>query len=172
MPNISPVPGRTVVARTSSFYTKYIVCTWWVNVDHFRAAVQFWGQSSQILSRLSPKRDCGSKRTKAATTCPAVLWVWITEMVIAYCCRVYAPGAFLAGAILTVLVLVLCAINIIVIIRLAIRQCAARASTLINQNTPEKRFVYNTGNLCTKSIYLLCLLPLFMCYDVGLCFTK
>ena len=27
----------------------------------FRTAVPFWGQTSQILSSLSPKRDCGSK---------------------------------------------------------------------------------------------------------------
>ena len=33
-------------------------------VNPFRTAVPFWGQPSQILSTLSPKRDCGSKRVK------------------------------------------------------------------------------------------------------------
>ena len=28
----------------------------------FRTAVPFWGQTTQILSNLSPKRDCGTKR--------------------------------------------------------------------------------------------------------------
>ena len=31
-------------------------------VNPFRTAVPFWGQTSQISSSLSPKRDCGSKR--------------------------------------------------------------------------------------------------------------
>ena len=29
-----------------------------------RTAVPLWGQSTQIISTLSPKRDCGSKRVK------------------------------------------------------------------------------------------------------------
>ena len=29
--------------------------------DPFRAAVPFWGQTTNSLSSLSPKRDCGSK---------------------------------------------------------------------------------------------------------------
>ena len=33
-------------------------------VNPFRTAVSFWGQSTQISSRLSPNRDCGSKRVK------------------------------------------------------------------------------------------------------------
>ena len=32
------------------------------NVNPFRTAVSFWGQSTQISSTLSPHRDCGSKR--------------------------------------------------------------------------------------------------------------
>ena len=30
----------------------------------FRTAVPFWGQTSQISSKLSPKRDCSAKRVK------------------------------------------------------------------------------------------------------------
>ena len=31
------------------------------DVNPFRTAVPFWGQTTQCLSSLSPKRDCGSK---------------------------------------------------------------------------------------------------------------
>ena len=31
-------------------------------VNPFRTAVPFWGQTTLILSKLSPKRDCGPKR--------------------------------------------------------------------------------------------------------------
>ena len=31
-------------------------------LNPFRTAVPFWGQTTQILSSLPPKRDCGSKR--------------------------------------------------------------------------------------------------------------
>ena len=31
----------------------------------FRTAVSFWGQTSQVPSTLSPKRDCGSKRVNS-----------------------------------------------------------------------------------------------------------
>ena len=33
---------------------------------NFRTAVPFWGQATQMLSSLSPKRDCGSKRVDTA----------------------------------------------------------------------------------------------------------
>ena len=33
-------------------------------INPFRTAVPFWGQSSQFISSLSPKRDCGPKRVK------------------------------------------------------------------------------------------------------------
>ena len=33
-------------------------------INPFRTAVPFWGQTSQISSSLSPKRDCGPKRVK------------------------------------------------------------------------------------------------------------
>ena len=33
-------------------------------VSPFRTAVRFWVQTTQISSRLSPKRDCGSKGVK------------------------------------------------------------------------------------------------------------
>ena len=35
-------------------------------VNPFRTAVPFWGQSTQISSRLPQKRDCGSERVKAS----------------------------------------------------------------------------------------------------------
>ena len=31
-------------------------------LNHFRTAVPLWGQTTQILSNLSPERDCGPKR--------------------------------------------------------------------------------------------------------------
>ena len=37
----------------------YRLCIY--NVNPFRTAVPFWGQSSQISSSFVPKRDCGSK---------------------------------------------------------------------------------------------------------------
>ena len=37
-------------------------------VNPFRAAVLFWGQTTRNFSGLSPKRDCGSKRVKVAST--------------------------------------------------------------------------------------------------------
>ena len=33
-------------------------------VNPFRTVVSFWGRSTQILSSLSPKRDCSPKRVK------------------------------------------------------------------------------------------------------------
>ena len=35
-------------------------------VYYFRTAAPFWGQTSQILSSMSPKRDSGSKGVKRA----------------------------------------------------------------------------------------------------------
>ena len=35
-----------------------------VTFNPFRTAVPFWGQTTQLLSNLSPKRDCGSKGVK------------------------------------------------------------------------------------------------------------
>ena len=35
-----------------------------MELNPFRTAVSFWGQSTQISSTLSPHRDCGSKRVK------------------------------------------------------------------------------------------------------------
>ena len=34
------------------------------DINPFRTAVPFWGQTTQILSSLSPKRGCGSKGVK------------------------------------------------------------------------------------------------------------
>ena len=42
------------------------------NLNPFRTAVPFWGQTSQIPSSLSPKRDWGSKRVKLATKHPTI----------------------------------------------------------------------------------------------------
>ena len=44
----------------------YQVCTPLINP--FRTAVPFWGQTTWILNGLSPKRDCGSKRVKSASS--------------------------------------------------------------------------------------------------------
>ena len=38
-------------------------------INPFRTAVPFWGQTSQILSSLSPKRDWGSKGVKKQENC-------------------------------------------------------------------------------------------------------
>ena len=35
-----------------------------MDLNPFRTAVPFWGQTSQIPSSLSPKRDCGPRRVK------------------------------------------------------------------------------------------------------------
>ena len=35
------------------------------SVNPFRTAVPFWGQTSQIISNLSPKRDCSPRRVKS-----------------------------------------------------------------------------------------------------------
>ena len=40
-------------------------------INPFRTAVPFWGQTCQISSGLSPKRDCGSKGVKAAAGVPS-----------------------------------------------------------------------------------------------------
>ena len=37
------------------------VCISFITLNPFRTAVPFWGQTSQISSSLSLKRDCGSK---------------------------------------------------------------------------------------------------------------
>ena len=58
-----------ICARFFFMYTRYTaVCVWVLCVSFFtlfnpfRAAVPFWGQTTWILSGLSPKRDCGSRR--------------------------------------------------------------------------------------------------------------
>ena len=38
------------------------------NINPFRTAVPFWGQTSQIPSSLSPKRDCGAIRVNRGRT--------------------------------------------------------------------------------------------------------
>ena len=38
-----------------------------VCINPFRTAVPFWGQTTQIPSKLSPKRDCGPKRVHGKT---------------------------------------------------------------------------------------------------------
>ena len=53
----------------------FIACMWsgkktpQVVVNPFRTAVPFWGQPTQILSKLSPKRDCSSERVKIVSAC-------------------------------------------------------------------------------------------------------
>ena len=39
-----------------------------VYLSPFRSAVPFWGQSIQLLSSLSPKRDCGTERVSVAVS--------------------------------------------------------------------------------------------------------
>ena len=46
-----------------------------IDVNPFRTAVPFWGQTRQILSSLSPKRDCGRKRVNIAFFLPSLLLV-------------------------------------------------------------------------------------------------
>ena len=45
---------------------QWLVRSDWLNP--FRTAVPFWGQSSQIPSSWSPKRDCGTERVKLGVT--------------------------------------------------------------------------------------------------------
>ena len=42
-------------------------------INPYRAAVSFWGQSTQISSSLSPNRDCGSKRVNTFGTAVVVV---------------------------------------------------------------------------------------------------
>ena len=49
------------------------------SIPAFRTAVPFWGQTTQILSNVSPKRDRGPKRVKntpdvPSTSCADALW--------------------------------------------------------------------------------------------------
>ena len=39
-----------------------------ININPFRTAVSLWGQTTQISSSLSPKRDCGSKGVNKVLT--------------------------------------------------------------------------------------------------------
>ena len=56
-PGVSAV-GMRYLPNTTLF--RYIG-SFGLNVNPFRTAVPFWGQSSQISSSFVPKRDCGSK---------------------------------------------------------------------------------------------------------------
>ena len=51
--------------RKSTFFYRRL--RYLVPVNPSRTAVLLWGQSSQIISNLSPKRDCGSKRVNPSS---------------------------------------------------------------------------------------------------------
>ena len=55
--------NRTYVRKHKNlYYMSVLLVLLRGTIVNFRTAVPFWGQPSQILSTLSPKRDCGSKR--------------------------------------------------------------------------------------------------------------
>ena len=54
--------------RTCGFVLLH-TCCFVDSVNPFRTAAPFWGQTTQISSRLSPKRDCGSKGVNGFVVC-------------------------------------------------------------------------------------------------------
>ena len=52
--------------KVSAFKRESIICPRCERLHPFRTAAPLWGQTTQILSNMSPKRDCGSKRVKGA----------------------------------------------------------------------------------------------------------
>ena len=48
----------------SAHFVLFVVCCPALQLNPFRTAVPFWGQTSQISSSFVPKRDCGSKGVK------------------------------------------------------------------------------------------------------------
>ena len=68
-----------------------------VELNPFRTAVPFWGQTTQFSSSLSPKRDCGcSKGVKAhqegTASTPAGIWLYLRRAIRRATClvRVYS----------------------------------------------------------------------------------
>ena len=53
--NVFPALGPTIAVEDQKLL---------VQINPFRTAVPFWGQTSQKISKLSPKRDWGSKGVK------------------------------------------------------------------------------------------------------------
>ena len=58
------LPLTCVTAKVRAVCTagNYEYHPWFLPVNPFRTAVPFWGQSTQIPSRLPPKRNCSPKR--------------------------------------------------------------------------------------------------------------
>ena len=65
---LSKAMMQTFEAATTSSSMNF---EWLLNP--FRTAVPFWGQTNQISSSLSPKRDCGCKGVMNVQSLPAVL---------------------------------------------------------------------------------------------------
>ena len=61
---ISQNPRSLKYAPAGRVINDYWIHTCTSIIDRFRTAVPFWGQTSQIISNLSPKRDCSPKRVK------------------------------------------------------------------------------------------------------------
>ena len=58
---LGPVfPSHYIYCSVSYHYVGYFATL----INPLRAAVPLWGESTQNLTRLSPKRDCSSKRVK------------------------------------------------------------------------------------------------------------
>ena len=57
------------MCKTHTFWSDH----YQVLLDPFRTAVPVWGQTTQMLRGLSPKRDCGPKRVNTACTRAALL---------------------------------------------------------------------------------------------------
>ena len=60
-----------------------------ININPFRTAVPFWGQTSLISSSLSPKRDCGSKGVNSnggPHTASGWVGAWVDDCIAALEC--------------------------------------------------------------------------------------
>ena len=62
--SLEPRARLAELRANEDVYFKDVIQFAKATLNPFRTAVSFWGQSTQISSRLSPNRDCGSKRVK------------------------------------------------------------------------------------------------------------
>ena len=60
------LPGYCILGFFSTLSRKRDCSALFIDVNPSRTAVPFWGQTTQIISNLSPKRDCGPKRVNTA----------------------------------------------------------------------------------------------------------
>ena len=69
MPDVNAAARREIAITPGAIAAAKTICDR-VFLNPFRTAVPFWGQITQKLTGLSPKRDCGSEGVKREVVSP------------------------------------------------------------------------------------------------------